>query len=76
MKEATSELNSTLVVVMAIAALAAIFFTIIWPMLRSDLKDSAKCSNAVCDKGVDKDGMVFCRAPRNEQDIIYCPYRG
>ena len=52
MKEATGELNGTLIVVIAIAALSAIFFTIIWPMLRRDLKEQAKCSTAVCDKGV------------------------
>jgi hypothetical protein len=76
MKEATGELNSTLIVVIAIAALSAIFFTIIWPILRNDLKDSAKCSTAVCDRGVDKDGMVYCYAPKNKNDVIYCPYKG
>lgn len=76
MKEATGELNGTLMVVIAIAALSAIFFTVIWPMIRSDLKDSAKCSTAICDKGVDSDGMVYCRAPKNKKDEIHCPYRG
>lgn len=76
MKEATGELNGTLIVVIAIAALSAIFFTVIWPMLRQDLKDQAKCSTAVCDRGVDKDGMVYCYAPKKKSDVIYCPYRG
>lgn len=76
MKEATGELNGTLIVVIAIAALSAIFFTIIWPMLRKDLKEQSSCSTAVCDRGVDKDGMVFCYSPKNKKNVIYCPYRG
>ncbi len=76
MKEATAELNGTLIVVIAIAALSAFFFTIIWPMVRQNLKDQAGCSTAVCDKGVGTNGMVYCYAPNNKNDIIYCPYRG
>ena len=36
MREATGELNSTLIVVMAIAALAAFFFMWIWPVYREN----------------------------------------
>ena len=52
MKEATGELNSTLIVVITVAALAALFFTVIWPMIREDLKNEANCRNAFCDKGI------------------------
>ena len=34
MKEATGELNSTLIVVIIVAALAALFYTVIWPMIK------------------------------------------
>ena len=37
MKEAIGELNSTLIVVIAVAALAALFFTILWPMIKKAL---------------------------------------
>ena len=80
MKEATAELNGTLIVVIAIAALSAFFFTIIWPMVRQNLKDQAGCSTAICGRGIElsgvNKGMVFCHAPNNKKDVIYCPYRG
>ena len=83
MKQAIGELNGTLVVVIAIAALAAIFFTIIWPMLRDDMKDTAKCADAVCDVGVLENGMVYCQSPNydgkngnKEKYTIECPYKG
>ena len=80
MKQATGELNGTIIVVIAIAALAAFFFTVLWPMIRNDLKDSAKCSSAICDKGPEitgnNAGLVYCHAKNNRNDVIYCPYRG
>ena len=80
MKQATGELNGTLIVVIAIAALSAFFFTILWPMLRKNLKDQSYCSTAVCDRGIetsgDYKGMVYCHAPNNKNEKIYCPYRG
>ncbi len=33
MKEATGELNLTIIVVMAVGALMAFFYTLIWPMI-------------------------------------------
>jgi len=79
MKQAIGELNGTLVVVIAIAALAAIFFTIIWPMLRNNMLDDATCSNAVCDIGVsatENNGMVYCYSPKDKTKVIWCPYKG
>ena len=79
MKQAIGELNGTLMVVIAIAALAAIFFTVIWPMIRNNLKDDATCSNAVCEIGVsmgENNGMVYCHSPNNSKSVIYCPYKG
>ena len=42
MKEATGELNGTLIVVIAIAALSAFFFTVIWPLIRQNLVNNKK----------------------------------
>ena len=67
MKEATGELNGTLIVVMAIAALSAFFFTVIWPLIRQNLVIEMSGGNK---------GMVYCHAPNNKNDVIYCPYRG
>lgn len=50
MKETTSELNLTIVVVMAVAALMAFFYTLIWPMLRNNISANTKCAAAVCEK--------------------------
>ena len=47
MKEATGELSTTVIAVVAIAAVAAIFVSLILPALRSNLKARAYCSSAV-----------------------------
>ena len=79
MKEATGELNSTLIVVIAIAGLSAFFFTIIWPMIRDDLKYDSNCANAVCEQGirVGNVGLVCSWRDRNNTPHeISCPYTG
>ena len=37
MKEATGELNMTVIVVIAIAAIAALFYAFVWPMIQTQL---------------------------------------
>ncbi len=79
MKEATGELNATLIVVMAVAALAALFFTVIWPMIRNDIKYDSNCSNAVCDPGLIKDNTgVRCYYYDENKNVneLDCPYTG
>ena len=46
MKEATGELNMTVVTVVAIAAVAAFFYAFIWPSIKTNILNSTKCSNA------------------------------
>ncbi len=76
MKEATSELSSTLVVVVMVGALAAFFFTSVWPAISGSLKTSANCSKAVCYKNtLDINGNVKCRMPGSSEEIT-CPYKG
>ena len=48
MKEATGELNMTVVTVVAIAAVAAFFYALVWPAIRANIQQSTKCSNAIC----------------------------
>lgn len=79
MKEATGELNATLIVVMAVAAFAALFFTVIWPMLKDDMKYNSNCSNAICDPGIvkGKNGVKCYWKDRNgSKKAIDCPYTG
>ena len=47
MKEATGELNMTVVTVVAIAAVAAFFYALIWPSIKANLLAQTHCSSAV-----------------------------
>ena len=59
MKEATGELNMTVITVIAIAAVAGLFYAFIWPMIQNGLNASTRCANAVsC--GACTDGMRTC----------------
>ncbi len=46
MKEATGELNMTVVTVVAVAALMAFFYAIIWPTIKTGLALQSACSSA------------------------------
>ena len=47
MKEATGELNMTVVTVVAIAAVAAFFYAFLWPGIKARIQVSTQCSTAV-----------------------------
>ena len=76
MKEATGELNMTVVTVVAIAAVGAFFYAFLWPTIRANIQRSTLCSNAVgctdCDGNtcqcfpVDDDGTPA-------EESISCP---
>ncbi len=54
MKEATGELNMTVITVVAIAAVAAFFYAFVWPSIKSTIQNNQRCSNATaCDCGTD-----------------------
>ncbi len=46
MKEATGELNMTVVTVVAIAAVMAFFYAFVWPTIRTSLQLNTACSTA------------------------------
>ena len=46
MKEATGELNITVITVVAIAAIAAFFYAFIWPTIKNNLNRRNLCSAA------------------------------
>ena len=48
MKEASGELNMTVITVVAIAAVAAFFYAFVWPSVKSSISSSTKCSAAIC----------------------------
>ncbi len=46
MKEATGELNMTVITVVAIAAVAAFFYAFVWPMIQRNIEQNTRCANA------------------------------
>ena len=48
MKEATGELNMTVITVVAIAAVAAFFYAIVWPAIKNSINNNTKCADAIC----------------------------
>lgn len=48
MKEATGELNMTVVTVVAIAAVGAFFYAFVWPNIKRSIEASTNCSTAQC----------------------------
>lgn len=53
MKEATGELNMTVVTVVAIAAVAAFFYAFVWPAIKANINRNTYCAAAY---GCDGDG--------------------
>lgn len=60
MKEATGELNMTVVTVVAIAAVAAFFYAFVWPAIKTSIAQSTHCADAVCPGANTSNGMVSC----------------
>lgn len=73
MKEATGELNMTVVVVVAVGVLAAFFYTTIWPMIKKTYVSSSKCSDAICDKNSVSNGMATCT---HNGETFQCVWKG
>ncbi len=48
MKEATGELNMTVVTVVAIAAVAAFFYAFVWPAIKNNINRQTYCATAFC----------------------------
>ena len=58
MKEATGELNMTVITVVAIAAVAAFFYAFIWPSIKGNLLAQTHCASAIQCTGDDKTKMT------------------
>ena len=77
MKEATGELNMTVVTVVAIAAVAAFFYAFVWPNIQERIKSSTYCSGAInCDCSAGK-STCECQyikdAETGEVGKVQCP---
>lgn len=77
MREATGELNITLVIVTLVGALVVFFYAVIWPMIDNDQAYQMKCNKAACGGGaddVDENGMIECTD--KDGNTIMCKYKG
>ncbi len=63
MKEATGELNMTVVTVVAIAAIMAFFYLLIWPTIKTGLALQSACSasNGENYEVTSGDGTITCK---------------
>ena len=82
MKEATGELNMTVVTVVAIAAVAAFFYAFVWPAIKANINRNTYCASAyACDdsgknckyvdeKGEEQSGLD-CSGSRSDAGNTY-----
>ena len=76
MKEATGELNATVVVVLAIGVLIAFFYYTLWPLISGNFDETTKCSEAICETvDNDNDGYVKCHIKGSKKDF-QCVFKG
>ncbi len=79
MKEATGELNMTVITVVAIAAVAAFFYAFVWPAIKDTIDRSTHCSQVMkCDSC---DGTTctceYCKnSDCSETGTVRCPDKG
>lgn len=80
MKEATGELNMTVITVVAIAAIGAFFYAFVWPSIKNSITSSTNCANAVCTECTENNGKRVCTnctytdADGNEHDDLKCTF--
>lgn len=75
MKEATGELNMTVITVVAIAAVGAFFYAFVWPRIKTSINANAVCQNGpgtVVGTATDSD-YVSCTAASG--DTYTCTYK-
>lgn len=81
MREASGDLNLTVIVVVAVAGLMAFFSMTLWPMIKGNMQKDADCSDAVCDKSWTCDGKttgkICCHNAKDASGTKFaCPYKG
>lgn len=81
MKEATGELNVTVIVVIIVGLLIAFFYTMIWPIIKTNFIMSTNCAKAICESvtEVPADGYVDCwlKGKKNDSNSHFkCVYKG
>lgn len=79
MKEATGELNSTVIVIISVGVLMTFFFSVLWPMIHGNFKKESDCNGATCDCSKEtrnaNDGMCLCTHKEVNGEFT-CVYKG
>ena len=78
MKEATGELNMTVITVVAIAAVGAFFYAFIWPRIKSTISNSTECANAYCTSCKVQNGnrvCTGCTSADGQKTNLNCTYK-
>ena len=80
MKQATGELNATVVVMLAIGVFIAFFYYTLWPLIKNNFAENAKCSDAICEKCPTHDCDTVTCYPKNAEHTpgngFECVYKG
>jgi hypothetical protein len=77
MKEATGELNNTVIVVLSVSVLLAFFYFTLWPMIRNNFDSKSKCEQAICEKCKTGDcETVKCYVKGHIDEKFECVYKG
>ena len=77
MKEATGELNATIVVVLAVSVLIAFFYYTVWPIIKTNFDKNSQCSKAICKPCDGSDcETVECHTKNNSGETFECVYKG
>ena len=81
MKEATGELNTAVIVMIIVALLSFLFFSVFWPNIHASFAKNTKCNEAVC-KCLNWNGSVceehecFYIDKSGRKKYITCTWKG
>lgn len=74
MKEATGELSMTAIAVVAIAAIAVVFSTLIWPSLKANIERNTQCAQSYgCSGDNGKTKNCFYLDEKGDEKPVVCP---
>ena len=79
MKEATGELNTTVIVLTLVGLLSALFFSFVWPMIRGNFISNTNCAKAICEKcegNSDTCKTKKCHMPNDTNNVFECVNKG
>lgn len=68
MKEATGELNMTVITVVAIAAVAAFFYAFVWPQIKASIEANTYCATASCSNCATNGSKKVCNCTAPKAD--------